>query len=192
MERKRTQVLSLENFGCTVYVRVDLEKSDKLDAELVKCYLIGYDADMFAYKFLDDKNRNFLRHCDVTFNENFMYKNKEKKGSKTKKQVGVKVELLKDSPSDVVVDIQETSETVAEEPQTKQLTPEQVLRRSSRTIRVSDMYSPSLRYLLLIVEGEPESLDDALQVEDTTKWEQVMDDGVFRLHKCVSLSSTEA
>ena len=41
------------------------------------------------------------------------------------------------------------------------MTPEQVLRRSSRTIGVPYRYSPSLHYLLLTDEGEPESLDDA-------------------------------
>ena len=40
-------------------------------------------------------------------------------------------------------------------------------------------------------EGEQEPLDEALQLEDTTKWEQVMDDGMSRLHKCVALSSVE-
>ena len=36
-------------------------------------------------------------------------------------------------------------------------------------------YSPSLRYLLLTNEGEPESFDEVLQVEDSIKWEQAMD-----------------
>ena len=38
------------------------------------------------------------------------------------KQVGVEFELLKDSPSDVVADTQETLETIAEEPEAEQLT----------------------------------------------------------------------
>ena len=48
---------------------------------------------MFGYKFWDEKNRKFLRHCDVTFDENVVYKDKEKKDSKTMKQVEVEVEL---------------------------------------------------------------------------------------------------
>ena len=64
------------------------------------------------------------------------------------------------------------------------------------------MYTPILEYhigihlhytiLLLTDEGELESLDDVLHLEDTTKWGQVMDDGMSRLQKCVALSSTEA
>lgn len=60
------------------------------------------------------------------------------------KQVGVEVELRKKSSSDIVADTQETPETVAEEPAVEQVTPEPVLRRSSSTIRVLDMYVPSL------------------------------------------------
>ena len=43
-------------------------------------------------------------------------------------------------------------------------------------MRAPDRYSPSLHYLLLTNEGEPESFDEALQVEDSIKWEQAMDD----------------
>ena len=49
------------------------------------------------------------------------------------------------------------------------VTPEQLLRRSSRTIRAPDRYSPSLHILLLTDEGEPESFDEALQVEVLTR-----------------------
>ncbi|VFR01674.1 unnamed protein product [Cuscuta campestris] len=51
----------------------------------------------------------------------------------------------------------------ASEPEVEHVTPERVLRRSSRTIRAPDKYSPSLHYLLLTDEGELESFDEALQ-----------------------------
>ena len=109
------------------------------------------------------------------------------------KQVGVEVEveLLKDSPSDVVADTQETPETVAEEPEEEQVTFEQVLKRSSRAIRLPDKYVPFLHYRLVTDEGKRKPLDEALELEDTTKWEQDMDDGMSRLQKCVALSSAE-
>ena len=137
---KELKYSHLRTFGCTTYVRLDPKKSDKLGAEPVKCYLISYYSDMFGYKFWDDKNRKVLRHCDVTFDGNVLYKDKEKKDSKTTKQVEVEVELRKDSPSDVVANTQETLEIVSEESEVEQVTPEQVLRRPSRTIRVPDMY----------------------------------------------------
>jgi len=71
-------------------------------------------------------------------------------GSKKTKQVGVEVELRRKSPSDLVADTQQTPEVVAEESTVEQVTPELMLRRSSYTNRVHDMYVPSLHYLLLM------------------------------------------
>ena len=58
-----------------------------------------------------------------------------------------------------------------------------MFRRSSRTIRAPDRYSPSLHYLLLTDDGEPESFDESLQVDDSIKWEQAMDDEMRSLEK---------
>ena len=101
---------------------------------------------MFGYKFWDTKNKSVLRHCDVNFNENVMYKNKEKKGFGTTKQVRVEVELRKNSLSDVVIGTQGTSESVDKELEVVQVTLEQTLKRSSKAIRVLDRYVLSLHY----------------------------------------------
>ena len=61
-----------------------------------------------------------------------------KKDIGTTKQVGVEVELLKDSPSDVVADTQETSETVAKEPEVKQVGVEVELLKDSPSDVVAD------------------------------------------------------
>ena len=115
-----------------------------------------------------------------------------KNGSRTTKQVRVEVELQNNSQGDVVADTQETSETVVKELEVEQVTPEHVLKISSRPVRVPDRYSPSLHYLLLTNEVELEPFDEILKLKDTTKWEQVMDDRMSRLQKFISLSSIEA
>ena len=61
-----------------------------------------------------------------------------KKSTGTTKQVGVEVELLKDSPSDVVADTQETPETVAEESEVKQLGVEVEFLKDSSSDVVAD------------------------------------------------------
>ncbi|KAE8703438.1 cytochrome P450 71A9-like [Hibiscus syriacus] len=53
-------------------------------------------------------------------------------------------------------------------------TPE--LRRSSRIPKPTQRYSPSLHYLLLTDNGEPECYDEAMQVDDSIKWESSMKD----------------
>ena len=53
---------------------------------------------MFGCRFWDDKNKKILRHCDVTFDESVLYKDREQKVLEIKKQVGVEVELEKSNP----------------------------------------------------------------------------------------------
>ena len=69
------------------------KESYKLDANAMKCYFIGYDSNMFGYKFLDVKNKKKNWAYNVTFDKNVMYKDKDKKGSRTTNQLGVEVEL---------------------------------------------------------------------------------------------------
>ena len=55
-------------------------------------------------------------------------------------------------------------------------TPVTEVRRSSRNIRPLQRYSPILNYLLLTDGGEPECYDEALQDENSSKWELAMKD----------------
>ena len=50
------------------------------------------------------------------------------------------------------------------------------VRRSSKNIRPPHRYSPILNYLLLTNGGEPECYDEALQDENSSKWELAMKD----------------
>ena len=69
----------MRTFGCSAYDHVDPEKRDKLDASAMKCYFIGYGYDLFGYRFWDDKSKKILRHCDMTFHEFVVYKDREQK-----------------------------------------------------------------------------------------------------------------
>ena len=51
-----------------------------------------------------------------------------------------------------------------------------ILRRSTRSIRAPDQYSPSLDYILLTDSSELESYKEALQDENSSKWELSMKD----------------
>ena len=63
-----------------------------------------------------------------------------------------------------------------EAPEESQTTPIVVLRRSSRILRSPQRYSSTLRYILLIDRGEPESYDEAIQDRESVKWELAMKD----------------
>ena len=58
--------------------------------------------------------------------------------------------------------------------QVDQSTPIAEVRRSSKTIRPPQRYSPTL--LLLIDGGEPECYEEALQDENSSKWELAVKD----------------
>ncbi|RVW34552.1 Retrovirus-related Pol polyprotein from transposon TNT 1-94 [Vitis vinifera] len=60
-------------------------------------------------------------------------------------------------------------------------TPIAEVRRSSRNIRPPQRYSPVLNYLLLTDGGEPECYDEALQDENSSKWELAMKDEMHSL-----------
>ena len=60
--------------------------------------------------------------------------------------------------------------------QVDQSTPVVEVRRSSRTIRPPQCYSPTLNYLLLTDGGESECYEEALQYENSSKWELAMKD----------------
>lgn len=66
--------------------------------------LYRYGSDIFGYKFWDDRNKKILRHSDVTFDENVLYKDREQMVKETTKQVGVELELLKSTPKDVTAE----------------------------------------------------------------------------------------
>ena len=51
-----------------------------------------------------------------------------------------------------------------------------ILRSPTRSVRAPDWYSPLLDYILLTDSGEPESYKEALQDENSNKWELAMKD----------------
>uniref|UniRef100_A0A2N9GIS0 Retrovirus-related Pol polyprotein from transposon TNT 1-94 n=1 Tax=Fagus sylvatica TaxID=28930 RepID=A0A2N9GIS0_FAGSY len=76
-------------------------------------------------------------------------------------------------------------------PQVEQCTPAITVRRSSRNIRPPQRFSPSLFYILLTDGGEPESYDEALQIEDSIKWELAMKDEMNSLMTSQTWELTE-
>ncbi|KAL5855098.1 hypothetical protein ACOSQ4_004900 [Xanthoceras sorbifolium] len=166
---KEVNISHLRVFGCISYVHIDSAERSKLDAKSNKCVFVGYGGDEFGYRFWDYENRKIVRSRDVIFNENLMYKDRsiaELSSSTTEAETKEFAEFEEISRSDVQI----SPETVQEEPSAPEL------RRSSRVPKPIQRYSPSLHYLLLTDSGEPECYDEAMQVEDSVKWESAMRD----------------
>ena len=166
---KEVNLSHLRVFGCISYVHIDSTERSKLDAKSNKCVFVGYGGEEFGYRFWDYENRKIIRSRDVIFNENVMYKDRsiaESSSSSTEAETKEFVEFEEISGNDVQI----SPEAVQEEPGTP------ALRRSSRIPKPIQRYSPSLHYLLLSDNGEPECYDQAMQVEDSVKWESAMKD----------------
>ncbi|KAL5733960.1 hypothetical protein ACOSP7_031821 [Xanthoceras sorbifolium] len=166
---KEVNISHLRVFGCISYVHIDSAERSKFDAKSNKCVFVGYGGDEFGYRFWDYENRKIIRSRDVIFNENLMYKDRsiaESSSSTTEAETKEFAEFEEISGSDVQI----SPETVQEELDAPEL------RRSSRVPKPIQRYSPSLHYLLLTDSGEPECYDEAMQVEDSVKWESAMRD----------------
>ncbi|KAE8711156.1 Villin-2 [Hibiscus syriacus] len=167
--KKEINLSHLRVFGCISYVHIDSTERSKLDVKSNKCTFVGYGGDEFGCRFWDSENRKIIRSRDVIFNENVMYKERstvEPRSSNTKAKTKEFAEFEEISKNDVQINY----EAVQEEPGTPKL------RRSSRILKPTQRYSPSLHYLLLTENGEPEYYDEAKQVEDSVKWESFMKD----------------
>ncbi|KAL5851655.1 hypothetical protein ACOSQ3_006773 [Xanthoceras sorbifolium] len=166
---KEVNISHLRVFGCISYVHIDSVERSKLDTKSNKCVFVGYGGDEFGYRFWDYENRKIIRSRDVIFNENLMHKDRsiaESSSSTIEAETKEFAEFEEISGSDVQI----SPETVQEEPSAPEL------RRSSRVPKPIQRYSPSLHYLLLTDSGEPECYDEAMQVEDSVKWESAMRD----------------
>jgi hypothetical protein len=189
---KEVNLSYLKVFGCVSYVHIDSDARSKLDAKSRKCFFIGYGDETFGYRFWDDQNRKVIRSRNVIFNEQVMYKDR----SSTKLD-DVKVEQKKsefvnlDEFSNNTMQNSGQEEKENADPQVEQCTPAITVRRSSRNIRPPQRFSPSLFYILLTDGGEPESYDEALQIEDSIKWELAMKDEMNSLMTSQTWELTE-
>ncbi|RVW37805.1 Retrovirus-related Pol polyprotein from transposon TNT 1-94 [Vitis vinifera] len=123
----------------------------KLDAKSKICFFIGYGDEKFGYRSIVvsdviEINQNKSEFVNL---DELTESTVQKRGEEDKENVNSQVDL-----STHVVEV----------------------RRSSRNIRPPQRYSPVLNYLLLIDGGEPECYDEALQDENSSKWELAMKD----------------
>ena len=113
----------------------------------------------------------------MIFNEQVMYKDKSTVMPDVTKIDQKKFEFVnldELTESTVQKRCEEDKENVNS--QVDQSTPVVEVLRSSRNIKPPHRYSPTLNYLLLTNGGEPECYDEALQDENSSKWELAMKD----------------
>ena len=147
---------------------------------------------MYGYRFWDDQNKKIIRSRNVTFNENMFYKDRTAEFANANKKPE-QVSLEEISESDVSNRRQNTEVEPESEPEqiVELVTPELPTRRSSRTIVAPQRYSPSLHYLLLTDAGKLEHFVEAMQGDESIKWELAMEDEIKSLQKSKTWSLTK-
>ncbi|KAL6334618.1 hypothetical protein AAG906_019470 [Vitis piasezkii] len=174
---KEIKFSHLKVFGCVSYVHIDSNARSKLDAKSKICFFIGYGDEKFGYRFWDEQNRKIIRSRNVIFNEQVMYKDRSTIVSDVteidqKKSEFINLDELTEST--VQKGGEEDKENVNS--QVNLSTPVAKVCRFSTNIRPPQRYSPVLNYLLLTDGGEPECYDEALQDENSSKWELAVKD----------------
>ncbi|RVW89466.1 Retrovirus-related Pol polyprotein from transposon TNT 1-94 [Vitis vinifera] len=148
---KEVKFSHLKVFGCVSYVHIDSDARSKLDAKSKICFFIGYGDEKFGYRLTvtSDVTEIDQKKSEFVNLDELTESTVQKRGEEDKENVNSKVDLR---------------------------TPVVEVRRSSRNIRPPQRYSPVLNYLLLTDGGEPECYNEALQDENSSKWELAMKD----------------
>lgn len=143
--------------------------------------------------FDSGRTKEVVRARNATFVESKLYKDREDKASVNSKQT-VDLEVDEISSDDEAPDLRrvEADEVVPAEEDVEIPTDgssssdedspardrfkQHYVRRSTRATRKPDRFdpSPSVNYLLLTDDGEPESYSEALRHSDAEKWELAM------------------
>ena len=137
---KEVNLSFLRVFGCVAYVHLDATARSKLDVKSVKCTFVGYGGDEFGYRFWDEQNRKIIRSRDVIFNEQVLYKDRQRAPNAVEGTQVVELDISNSGGSRVVQNEQEVVETETSSPPVQ-------LRRSARLRGSPAKITPSNFYL---------------------------------------------
>ncbi|GJR25594.1 retrovirus-related pol polyprotein from transposon TNT 1-94 [Tanacetum coccineum] len=138
----------------------------------------------------DSKGHKVVQSKDVTFNEDSLYGAKGASDSSNltkpnqKNQVVLEDSLENLANDSIVVENrsdEEGSEDCASSEEGRSETLQ--VRRSSRDSRAPVRYSPSVNYLLLRENGEPESYSEVLSSKESVQWKKAINEEMVSLEK---------
>ncbi|KAL4368326.1 hypothetical protein GQ457_05G026720 [Hibiscus cannabinus] len=182
------------------------DEHSKLDAKTKQCIYLCTPQDEFGYRLWDPVNKRIVRSRDVVFLEDQTIEDTKQSGSPVSKAITriiqdpvpvIRHETIEeqnvenqdennDSPTDkssTEVNEDQPIETIGPEVAPKlEVTPQPELRRSVRERRPSNRYPP-LEYVIVVNEGEPQSFDQAMEVDHKKEWLKAMQEEMQSLHE---------
>ncbi|GJY85743.1 gag-pol polyprotein [Tanacetum coccineum] len=170
----------LHIFGSLVYVMYNTQETTKLDPKSRKCLFLGYADGVKGYRLWDPTAHKVVVSRDVVFMEDKIQENKEG-DSTTRETTSIQMEKEFQSNDSFEAapqhEVNETNESQA--PATRTLN-----RERRRPGWHSDYVMESnVAYCLLTEEGEPSTLQEALNNPDASFWKEAMQEEIKALHK---------
>ena len=170
----------LHIFGSPVYVMYNSQETTKLDPKSRKCLFLGYADGVKGYRLWDPTAHKVVVSRDVVFMEDKVQENEEG-DSTTSETTSIQVEKqFQSSDSSEAVPQHEVNETTeSQAPTTRTLN-----RERKRPVWHSDyVMEGNVAYCLLTEEGEPSTLQEALNNSDASFWREAMQEEIEALHK---------
>lgn len=170
----------LHIFGSPVYVMYNSQETTKLDPKSRKCLFLGYADGVKGYRLWDPTAHKVVVSRDVVFMEDKIQENEE--GDSTTREttsIQMEKEVQSNDSSEAAPqhEVNETNESQA--PATRTLN-----RERRRPGWHSDYVMESnVAYCLLTEEGEPSTLQEALNNPDASFWKEAMQEEIEALHK---------
>ncbi|GKC45238.1 retrovirus-related pol polyprotein from transposon TNT 1-94, partial [Tanacetum coccineum] len=170
----------LHIFGSPVYVMYNTQETTKLDPKSRKCLFLGYADGVKGYRLWDPTAHKVVVSRDVVFMEDKIQENEE--GDSTTREttsIQIEKEFQSNDSSEAVPqhEVNETDESQA--PATRTLNRE----RRRPGWQADYVMESNVAYCLLTEEGEPSTLQEALNNPDASFWKEAMQEEIEALHK---------
>ncbi|GJX56147.1 gag-pol polyprotein [Tanacetum coccineum] len=170
----------LHIFGSPVYVMYNTQETTKLDPKSKKCLFLGYTNGVKGYRLWDPTAYKVVVSRDVVFMEDKIQENKEG-DSTTRETTSIQMEKKFQSNDSFEAapqhEVNETNKSQAPATCT--------LNRERRRPRWHSDYvmERNVAYCLFTEEGEPSTLQEALNNLDASFWEEAMQEEIKALYK---------
>ncbi|GJX23727.1 retrovirus-related pol polyprotein from transposon TNT 1-94 [Tanacetum coccineum] len=170
----------LHIFGSPVYVMYNSQETTKLDPKSRKCLFLGYADGVKGYRLWDPTAHKVVVSRDVVFIEDKIQENEEGV-STTRKNTTIQMEKeFQSNYSSKAVPQHEVNEKAeSQAPATRTLNRE----RRRPGWQADYVMESNVAYCLLTEEGEPSTLQKALNNPDASFWKEAMQEEIEALHK---------
>ncbi|GKD14267.1 gag-pol polyprotein [Tanacetum coccineum] len=170
----------LHIFGSPMYVIYNTQETTKLDPKSGKCLFLGYVDRVKRYRLWDPTAHKLVISRDVVFMEDKIQENDEG-DSTTRETTSIQMEkVLQLNDSFEVAPQHQVNET-----NESQASATRTLNRERRRLGWHSDYvmESNVAYCLFTEEGEPSTLQEALNNPDVSFWKEAMQEETNALHK---------